>query len=148
VNNSLGKDNIIVPFEGRTVNPKWVVHVYRNLNKPGKVYSVRQRGRVVGHTDQLMLRKCEFIVSKAGQKRLREKQQRNVHAWVRGYIATEGGMGTTAADLRTLPAKITYDPYTDAGFVCENLTKFPIVVKGGDCVIFNQRGVTAAYIYI
>lgn len=36
------------------------VQVYRNLNKPGCLFSVRQGGRVRGYVDSIVLTDCKF----------------------------------------------------------------------------------------
>ena len=51
------------------INPDKPVRVYRNLHK--KVISVKQDGLVCCHADNVVLQNCKFIVSKAGQKRVR-----------------------------------------------------------------------------
>jgi hypothetical protein len=60
------------------------VRVYRNLHK--KCFSVKQNNLVLVHTDHVTLRDCKFIVSKAGQKRVRDEGRKNVHAFVEGYV--------------------------------------------------------------
>ena len=60
------------------------VRVYRNLHKD--CFSVKQDGLVRCHTDHVTLRNCKFIVSKAGQKRVRDEGRKNVHAFVEGYV--------------------------------------------------------------
>ena len=54
------------------IDPNKRVYVYFNLHK--KVWSVRQSGKVVEHTKDIMLKDCRFLVSKAGQ----EKERRSV----------------------------------------------------------------------
>ena len=66
------------------VNRLQKVRVYRNLHK--KCLSVKQGGIVQCHTDNIVLRDCKFIVSKAGQKRVRDEKRKNVHAYVEGYV--------------------------------------------------------------
>lgn len=60
------------------------VRVYRNLHK--KCYSVKQDGLVKCHADQVTLQEVKFIVSKAGQKRVRDEKKKNVHAYLEGYV--------------------------------------------------------------
>lgn len=60
------------------------VRVYRNLHR--KCYSVKQDGLVRCHSDHVTLRDCKFIVSKAGQKRVRDEKKKNVHAFIEGYL--------------------------------------------------------------
>ena len=60
------------------------VRVYRNLHK--QLISVKQGGLVRCHTDNVVLRFCKFIVSKAGQKRVRNEKRKNVHAYIEGVV--------------------------------------------------------------
>lgn len=60
------------------------VRVYRNLHK--RCFSVKQDGLVRCHADSVTLSDVHFIVSKAGQKRVRKEKKKNVHAFVEGYI--------------------------------------------------------------
>jgi hypothetical protein len=52
----------------RFKNRFWVnsepVSVYRNLNKKGKWYSIKQKGLVVAHTENIHMYDCKFIVNK------------------------------------------------------------------------------------
>lgn len=143
-----GLDNIFIPFKNRTLDMENRVEIYRNLHGGGtKKYSIRQKGLVVGHTNQIIIFEAEFKVSKNGQNKVRKNKRKNVHAFVSGIVCKRGGMGTTAADKRGLPAKITYNPYKDDYFMCKNLTTKSFPVKGAMCVILNQDGVSAAYIH-
>ena len=61
------------------------VRVYRNLHKD--CFSVKQGGLVRCHADNVTLENVKFIVSKAGQRRVRDEKKKNVHAFVEGYVA-------------------------------------------------------------
>ena len=50
------------------------VRVYRNLHRD--CYSVKQGGIVRCHAENVTLRGCQFIVSKAGQRRVRDEQKK------------------------------------------------------------------------
>ena len=60
------------------------VRVYRNLHRD--CYSVKQGGIVRCHAENVTLRSCQFIVSKAGQRRVRDEKRKNVHAFIEGYV--------------------------------------------------------------
>lgn len=60
------------------------VRVYRNLHRG--CYSVKQGGIVRCHADNVALKNVKFIVSKAGQKRVRDEKKKNVHAFVEGFV--------------------------------------------------------------
>ena len=66
------------------IDPNRKVDVYFNLHK--KTWSVRQGGKVVGHTDQISIKNAQYIVSKKGNERVRREKKKNVHAYVRGYV--------------------------------------------------------------
>jgi len=76
------------------------VRVYRNLHK--QVISVKQGGLVRCHTNNVVLHLCKFIVSKAGQKRVRNDKRKNVHAYIEGIVvnarATESGKEVESAE--------------------------------------------------
>ena len=57
--------------------------VYFNLHK--RLFSVQQSGRVVSHTDAVVLFNVRFNIAKAGQRKVRETGKKNVHARVTGY---------------------------------------------------------------
>lgn len=84
------------------------VYVYYNLHK--KCWSVRQSGRIVAHTNEILLKDCKFMVSQAGRARVLKDKRKNVHAGVSGYFV----------DL--IPAcriyhELTYNPYKHETFV-------------------------------
>ena len=66
------------------VSPMYRVQVYYNLHK--HCYSIRQSGRVIGHTDSIVLRDARFNVAPAGREKVRRTGVKNVHATVSGYV--------------------------------------------------------------
>ena len=60
------------------------VRVYRNLHK--NCVSVKQGGIVRCHAENVTLKDCKFIVSLAGQRRVRDEKKKNVHSFVEGYV--------------------------------------------------------------
>lgn len=59
------------------------VYIYRNLHRPGHVYSLRamegeHRGRVVGYASSLFVEDAEFRVNEAGRQRVLSTKQKNV----------------------------------------------------------------------
>lgn len=75
------------------------------------MYSVRDAatGRVVAHTDRIVLADAEFRVSEAGRQRVLREQAKNVHAWISGRpVVSEGALGGVV---------VTYNPYRYDSFV-------------------------------
>ena len=103
------KGNVtIMKIQAREIDEKKRVFVYFNLHK--KVWSVRQSGKVVGHTEHIMLKDCRFLVGKKGRERVIREGKKNVHAGVSGYIVDNVPNGYSHQEL-------TYNPYKYEGFV-------------------------------
>lgn len=92
----------IISFKNREVNINKPVQVYRCLVRSGNIYSIKQNGHVVGHTEELTLRDVNFHVNKKGRERCLKQKQRNVHAWVTGTINDKN------VDCKN---KLHYNPY-------------------------------------
>lgn len=140
--------NKIIPYKNRSIDFTKPVFVYRNLSakNSNSIYSIRQNGLVIGHTGQIMLQECNFIVSQNGRERVLREKRKNVHAGIKGYII-DSGMGTEAINKdNILPAKISYNPYENKSFICKNLTSIPFSVRQAGCVILNSFGVFGCYL--
>ena len=61
------------------------VRVYWNLHR--KMWSVQQDGLVVDHMKCVVLEDAKFVVRKGGQKRVREENKKNVHAFAVGHMS-------------------------------------------------------------
>jgi hypothetical protein len=62
------------------------VKVYRNLHKDlFSIVSVKT-GKVIGHANVVELKYGSFRVQPAGREKVRETKQKNVHAYVQGYL--------------------------------------------------------------
>ena len=85
------------------------VYVYFNLHK--KCWSVRQSGRIVDHTNCVLLRDCRFLVSQAGRKKVLQEKRKNVHAGVSGYLID------AIPYRRRSVSEIIYNPYKHETFV-------------------------------
>lgn len=112
-----------------------LVDVYYNLHK--KRLSVRSRernnyGKVINHTDMVLLKNCTFVVNPAGRKRVLKERRKNVHAFVRGELHMGG--------LYQNGKKIIYNPYKYSSFVFKD-TKKP--VTSADFVIIFRKDITA-----
>lgn len=131
-------DNIIRRYKGRELDEDAPVFLYRNLNRRGRVYSLRQKGLVVAHAERVCLKDCTFHVSEAGRQRVLKTGRKNIHAGIRGTI-TGSGMGTTAKEASKLP-RISYDPMKGPSFVCDGGD-----VAGAWFIACNEHGVFGAY---
>lgn len=87
------------------------VKVYKNLQK--NCWSVvGPDGKVIEHTDQIVLDDPEFRVQPAGNRKVRDEKRKNVHAYVVGEKVTRNtGMAPTVA------CPFTYNPYEHDSFV-------------------------------
>jgi hypothetical protein len=85
------------------------VYVYFNLHK--LVWSVRQDGRIVEHTEYIMLRDARFLVGQAGRKKVLREKKKNVHAGVSGYIVER------VPNVPDFCTTVSYNPYKDKTFI-------------------------------
>ena len=88
------------------------VEIYKNLKKG--LWSVRQNGRVVFHTDYICLKQCSFVVCKKGRLRVLREKRKNVHAFVRGFLC-DPNEPPFVVDYNWNP--VNYDPYTADSFM-------------------------------
>jgi len=102
------------------------VRVYRNLHKSRSagrpVYSIKDKGsgRVVGHSDRVVLRDARFLVSEAGRQRVLRERRKNVHAYIEGtLIGMDVGEQVADESLKAGLGMVVvrYNPYEDKGFV-------------------------------
>lgn len=104
------------------IDPSKPVRVYRNLHK--QCLSVKQGNLVRCHVDNVVLKDCKFIVSKAGQRRVRNEKKKNVHAFVEGFVvnAREADhVDSSVSDAALCEGKsnwqlLYYNPYECDGF--------------------------------
>lgn len=85
------------------------VDIYRNLTKD--CWSIRHRGKVIGHARNVVIHNPEFVVSQAGRLRVLTERRKNVHAVVRGELVSFDE--PTAIKPVTL---VTYNPYNHERF--------------------------------
>ena len=110
------------------IDPTKKVRVYRNLNS--KCVSVKQGSKVKCHATNVVLKDCKFIVSEAGQRRVRNEKKKNVHAFIEGYVVS------ARRSLELLDfgwEKVYYNPYeTDHWQLSSH------VIRGNKPVPYNQ----------
>lgn len=99
-------------YRGRMVKVGEMVEVYRNLNVPN-CFSIRSAARklVLAHCSSVSLTDCEFIVMEGGRQTTINKQQKQVHAFVRGRIT-----GINQPCSSSLDQVVSYNPYQQNTF--------------------------------
>ena len=108
------------------------VYVYWNLHR--KLWSVKQGGKVKGHTASICLKDCRFLVGKAGQARVRREKKKNVHAGVSGYLAMNAEF-CNADYNKDRDCFVMYNPYKHDTFVqrtgvCDDKYPVPVTESG------------------
>lgn len=78
----------IIPFKNRILDINKPVKIYRNLHSKDKNYSfsVMQNRLVVGHTGDLFMSNCTFLVNKNIQQKVRQNKRKLVHAFIKGTV--------------------------------------------------------------
>ena len=101
------------------INSDKPVRIYRNLHS--KCLSVQQGGIVRCHVDNIVLMDAKFLVSKAGQQRVRDEKKKQVHAYVAGTVVN----ARTTLDCLDLGwSEIVYNPYKNDYFTCKKSGRF------------------------
>jgi hypothetical protein len=114
----------IIPYKSRDVDLSKKVRMYRCLNKKGFVFSLSQKGKVIGHTSDIVLKDCSLIIMESGKNRCLREKQRNVHAFVEGFVAADTDIKLAFSFL------LNYNPYEDKKFYTthfDELSKCEIV---------------------
>ena len=97
------------------------VRVYWNLHR--KMWSVQQDGLVVDHMKCVVLEDAKFVVRKGGQKRVREENKKNVHAFAVGHMS-EYSVSTSESLKKAFGnwSRVKYNPYTDDYFMYQSIS--------------------------
>ena len=110
---------IFKSYKGRTIRFGEEVEVYRNLNI-NNGYSIRSAitKKVLAHCSKVTLANCVFIISESGRQLPIRKNQKQVHAVVRGTILGVNGEKPSELDMG-----VSYNPYlTDSFFRLNTLS--------------------------
>ena len=121
------------------IDPNRKVDVYFNLHK--KTWSVRQGGKVVGHTDQISIKDAQYVVIQKGNERVRREKRKNVHAYVRGYVDTLPYI--MADDIKL----VSYNPYKNISFVVRNTNDSICSSPWACCEVINKKPLVEAIWY-
>ena len=86
-------------------------YVYRNLRK--QQLSLKQRNRVIGYAEAVVLTDVEFRVRESGRQRCLRERQKNVHAFAVGKMEP-----TTPDNIHAFKpgVRVSYNPYRSAHF--------------------------------
>ena len=87
------------------------VDVYRNLRK--NTFSIRHKGKVIGHSNRILMTNCSFIVSQKGRERVLRERRKNVHAIIRGNLLSSDESSFTRLALwnNERASQVKYSPY-------------------------------------
>jgi hypothetical protein len=96
------------------------VFVYFNLRK--KCFSIKalegpKKGRVVAHSDKVLIYGGTFKVSEAGRQRVLRERKKNVHAGVVGHWSGSLDDELTIERIVYNGTPVTYNPYKYDSFV-------------------------------
>ena len=116
-----------------------LVFVYRNLNRKGVVYSVRNEETklVCDRSSHIVVENAVFKVSEAGRQRVIKENQKNVHAGIRGHRIEQ--LPPQAARMSKVEFK--YNPYQSGYFQ----TKFGVGLTTAKYVEITENGCFAYY---
>jgi hypothetical protein len=130
------------------------VFVYFNLHK--KCFSIKalegdRKGRVVAHSNTVLLEGCKLMVSEAGRQRVLREKRKNVHAGVSGtwinYCTNR--VENHFEFLSMVGRQVTYNPYKYDSFVIkateQSVNKADVV---GMKVFADAEGIKRGAIYM
>lgn len=112
-----------------------IVEVY--LNTHATAWSVRAKGKVIGHATYVALHNVSFVVQQSGRLRSIKDGHKNVHAWAKGELVLDKD---TLDKIAKLDMKnLEYDPRSDTTFV-DLVTKEPVTkADWAEFVISSQQ---------
>ena len=122
------------------------VFCYFNLHK--HCYSLRaldgaDRGRVIAHAREAVLRDVRFKVSEAGRQKVLRERRKNVHAGVVGTLDSylpHLSPGDSMSRPHRRSEKVTYNPYRFANFVRQ---RDEAAISGARRCMLSEGGVWA-----
>lgn len=127
--------------------------VYRNLRTGS--YSIKdvKLDLVVAHCSGILLANCELVINQSGKNRAIATHQRNVHAFIEGeivkvygleqfkgrHIETTGSM-YDVSNAVIAETRVTYNPFSELGFVDLKGNEFPKQVDYIECGFDSETG--------
>lgn len=121
------------PFKDRQVDINKPVSIYRNLNKQGVWYSIKQGGMVVAHSQHISVRDVCFNVNENGRQRVIKERRKNVHATIKGFIVENEINPPVNVSIR-------YNPYIFANFFYTNNDQKQVTVKEAELIVLDNLG--------
>lgn len=106
------------------------VRVYRNLHKDCFSVKCLDENCVIAHLDKIVLRDARFPVSQAGRERVLREKNKNVHAFIEGYICKENEFTEEGRSITYNPYKKNYFFYKSNGREIKNATKVSVSLQG------------------
>ncbi len=118
--------------------PKGRVQVYYNLHK--KCLSIRHKGKVIEHAQEVTLTDARFHVQQAGRERVLKQKRKNVHAYVSGKLKESFWFTQAPKYIWTAKQRVTYNPYKYKNFVDKKTLKS---VASAEVVHISGKRITA-----
>ena len=117
-------------YKNRQIDLKQKVMVYKNLHNG--LFSIRQNGLVVAHVESITLYNVKFVISESGRLKVIRDKQKNVHAFISGFVTSVNNC-FTIADKHA----ITYNPYKYDSFIYKNgsHTVYPTLAQKVYCSV-------------
>ena len=118
--------------------PKGRVQVYYNLHK--KCLSIRHKGKVIEHAQEVTLTDARFHVQQAGRERVLKQKRKNVHAYVSGKLKESFWFTQSPSYTWIAKQRVTYNPYKYKNFVDKKTLK---PVASAEVVHISGKRITA-----
>ena len=118
--------------------PKGRVQVYYNLHK--KCLSIRHKGKVIEHAQEVTLTDARFHVQQAGRERVLKQKRKNVHAYISGKLEETFWFTQAPKYIWTAKQHVTYNPYKYKNFVNKKTLK---PVASAEVVHISGKRITA-----
>jgi hypothetical protein len=118
------------------------VRVYYNFHR--KIYSIQKfinnRWLVVAYSNDFILFDCSFKVNQNGRNKVLKDMKKNVHAFIYGTFIEHIPKSQYEYDFSTI---ISYNPYKNDCFVCEDSSGGTSKIDRALYVKFNDKVVSA-----
>ena len=102
--------------------------------------SIRHKGKVIEHAQEVTLTDARFHVQQAGRERVLKQKRKNVHAYVSGKLKESFWFTQSPSYVWTARQHVTYNPYKYKNFVNEKTLK---PVTSAEVVHISGKRITA-----